>query len=93
MGSISVLQDAEWISIEVQLKDPILGDYGKKNNVNVASLTQSEVRDTNLSLFIYMYLYLSSCLSVYIDIIRQEEQRQLGLAHTVRGARLEPSSL
>jgi pre-mRNA-processing factor 8 len=29
----------------VSLKDLILADYGKKNNVNVASLTQSEIRD------------------------------------------------
>ena len=29
--------------MEVSLKDLILADYGKKNNVNVASLTQSEV--------------------------------------------------
>ena len=27
------------------MKDLILADYGKKNNVNVASLTQSEIRD------------------------------------------------
>jgi len=29
----------------VSMKDLILADYGKKNNVNVASLTQSEIRD------------------------------------------------
>ena len=29
----------------MSLKDIILGDYGKKNNVNVSSLTQSEIRD------------------------------------------------
>jgi len=39
------LNDEEWIKIEVGLKDLILADYGKKNNVNVASLTQTEVRD------------------------------------------------
>ncbi|KAK9738665.1 JAB1/Mov34/MPN/PAD-1 ubiquitin protease [Popillia japonica] len=39
------LSDDEWIKVEVQLKDLILADYGKKNNVNVASLTQSEIRD------------------------------------------------
>jgi len=39
------LSDEEWIKVEVSLKDLILSDYGKKNNVNVASLTQSEVRD------------------------------------------------
>jgi len=39
------LTDEEWIKVEVQLKDLILSDYGRKNNVNVASLTQSEIRD------------------------------------------------
>ena len=34
----------------MQLKDLILGDYGKKNNVNVASLTQSEIRDIILGM-------------------------------------------
>eukprot|EP01051_Picozoa_sp_SAG22_P020073 SAG22_NODE_3917_length_1468_cov_1.826881_1_plen_211_part_10 len=44
------LSDEEWIRIEVQLKDLILADYGKKNNVNVQSLTQSEVRDIILGM-------------------------------------------
>jgi len=44
------LSDEEWIKIEVQLKDLILADYGKKNNVNVASLTQSEIRDIILGM-------------------------------------------
>ncbi len=44
------LTDEEWISVEVQLKDLILADYGKKNNVNVSSLTQSEVRDIILGM-------------------------------------------
>merc|ERR1711988_672337 len=39
------LTDEDWIKVEVALKDLILADYGKKNNVNVASLTQSEIRD------------------------------------------------
>jgi len=39
------LTDDQWVSVEVALKDLILADYGKKNNVNVASLTQSEIRD------------------------------------------------
>ncbi|EKX45108.1 hypothetical protein GUITHDRAFT_87243 [Guillardia theta CCMP2712] len=39
------LSDENWCSVEVALKDLILADYGKKNNVNVASLTQSEIRD------------------------------------------------
>jgi len=44
------LTDEQWIHIEVTLKDLILADYGKKNNVNVASLTQSEVRDIILGM-------------------------------------------
>jgi pre-mRNA-processing factor 8 len=44
------LTDEQWVRIEVTLKDLILADYGKKNNVNVASLTQSEVRDIILGM-------------------------------------------
>jgi pre-mRNA-processing factor 8 len=44
------LSDEAWIKLEVALKDLILNDYGKKNNVNVASLTQSEVRDIILGM-------------------------------------------
>lgn len=44
------LSDDEWIKVEVSLKDLILADYGKKNNVNVASLTQSEIRDIILGM-------------------------------------------
>merc|ERR1719253_1325131 len=39
------LDDEDWIKVEVAMRDLILADYGKKNNVNVASLTQSEIRD------------------------------------------------
>eukprot|EP01029_Cantina_marsupialis_P024439 TRINITY_DN628_c0_g1_i5.p1 TRINITY_DN628_c0_g1~~TRINITY_DN628_c0_g1_i5.p1 ORF type:complete len:2322 (-),score=828.59 TRINITY_DN628_c0_g1_i5:259-7224(-) len=39
------LSDEDWMRVEGQLKDLILADYSKKNNVNVASLTNSEVRD------------------------------------------------
>merc|ERR1711985_41854 len=44
------LTDEQWVHVEVQLKDLILADYGKKNNVNVASLTQSEIRDIILGM-------------------------------------------
>ncbi|TPX47926.1 hypothetical protein SeLEV6574_g02344 [Synchytrium endobioticum] len=44
------LTDEEWIKVEVSLKDLILADYGKKNNVNVASLTSSEIRDIILGM-------------------------------------------
>lgn len=35
----------QWQDVEKQLLDLILNDYAKKNNVNVQSLTQSEIRD------------------------------------------------
>ncbi|GAM23554.1 hypothetical protein SAMD00019534_067290 [Acytostelium subglobosum LB1] len=44
------LTDQEWIKVEVDLKDLILADFGKKSNVNVASLTQSEIRDIILGM-------------------------------------------
>ncbi|KAG7225970.1 hypothetical protein INR49_018571, partial [Caranx melampygus] len=52
------LTDEEWIKVEVQLKDLILADYGKKNNgVSFLSLqcecgllTQSEIRDIILGM-------------------------------------------
>ena len=44
------LQDEEWIKVEVSLKDLILADYGKRNNVSVSALTQSEIRDIILGM-------------------------------------------
>ncbi|KAL2172190.1 hypothetical protein VTG60DRAFT_7034 [Thermothelomyces hinnuleus] len=44
------LSDEDWIKVEMQLRDLILNDYGKKNNVNVSSLTTSEVRDIILGM-------------------------------------------
>ena len=44
------LADEQWVKVEVSLKDLILADYGKKNNVNVSSLTQSEIRDIILGM-------------------------------------------
>lgn len=39
------LSDDQWVSVENQLKDLILIDYGKRNNINIGALTQSEIRD------------------------------------------------
>jgi pre-mRNA-processing factor 8 len=36
--------------VEVELKNLILADFGKKNNVNVSALTQSEIRDIILGM-------------------------------------------
>ena len=40
-----VHDEEEWITIEVQLKDLILEDYGIKNAINIKSLTMAEIRD------------------------------------------------
>lgn len=39
------LSDDQWMKVEVALRDLILSDYAKKNNVNTSALTQSEIRD------------------------------------------------
>ncbi|KAK6910277.1 pre-mRNA-processing-splicing factor 8 [Kwoniella mangroviensis CBS 8507] len=44
------LSDDQWMSVEVALKDLILADFGKRNSVNVASLTASEIRDIILGM-------------------------------------------
>ncbi|KAK3069281.1 pre-mRNA-splicing factor 8, partial [Teratosphaeriaceae sp. CCFEE 6253] len=44
------LSDDDWVKVEVQLRDLILNDYGKKNNVNTSSLTNSEIRDIILGM-------------------------------------------
>jgi pre-mRNA-processing factor 8 len=44
------LSDEDWIKVENQLRDLILNDYGKKNNVNTSSLTSSEIRDIILGM-------------------------------------------
>ncbi|WP_411025160.1 hypothetical protein, partial [Salmonella sp. s54836] len=44
------LNDEEWTKVELEMKDLILADYGKKNNVTIASLTQSEIRDIILGM-------------------------------------------
>lgn len=44
------LTDQQWVDVELQLRDLILADYGKKNGVNVASLTSTEVRDIILGM-------------------------------------------
>ncbi|QRV74480.1 pre-mRNA-processing-splicing factor 8 [Ceratobasidium sp. AG-Ba] len=38
-------KDNEWIKVEVALRDLILADFGKRDSVNIASLTSSEIQD------------------------------------------------
>jgi pre-mRNA-processing factor 8 len=44
------LNDDEWIKVEEELKNLVINDYAKKNNINVASLTQLEIRDIILGM-------------------------------------------
>lgn len=44
------MEDNQWMAVEVALKDLILSDFGKRNAVNVASLTASEIRDIILGM-------------------------------------------
>jgi pre-mRNA-processing factor 8 len=39
------LSDEQWIKVEVALRDVIMADYARKNNVDVKALTQTEIRD------------------------------------------------
>jgi pre-mRNA-processing factor 8 len=69
------LADEDWIKVEVQLRDLILLDYGKKNNVNTSSLTSSEVRDIILGMEISAPS-MQRQQAAEIDK-QQEEQQQL----------------
>ena len=44
------LTDDEWPKVEIELRNLILADFAKKNNVNIASLAQSEIRDIILGM-------------------------------------------
>lgn len=44
------LTPEQWINAEIELKNLILQDYGKKNNCNIATLTQSEIKDIILGM-------------------------------------------
>eukprot|EP01012_Entosiphon_sulcatum_P022057 TRINITY_DN2696_c0_g1_i1.p1 TRINITY_DN2696_c0_g1~~TRINITY_DN2696_c0_g1_i1.p1 ORF type:complete len:2331 (+),score=635.10 TRINITY_DN2696_c0_g1_i1:51-7043(+) len=75
------LTDEEWIKVEVALKDLILADYGKKNNVNVGSLTQSEVRDIILGMEIQAP---SAQRQMIADIEKQKSDQAQLTAYTTR---------
>jgi pre-mRNA-processing factor 8 len=44
------LTEDEWAKVEIELRNMILADFAKKNNVNIASLAQSEIRDIILGM-------------------------------------------
>merc|ERR1712136_452024 len=58
--------------------DLILADYGKKNNVNVASLTQSEIRDIILG----MEISAPSAQRQQIAEIEKQTKEQTQLTET-----------
>ncbi|KAF2857228.1 PROCN-domain-containing protein [Piedraia hortae CBS 480.64] len=68
------LSDEDWIKVEVQLRDLILNDYGRKNNVNTSSLTNSEIRDIILGMEI-------SAPSMQRQQAAEIEQQQQEQAH------------
>jgi pre-mRNA-processing factor 8 len=69
------LHDEAWIKLEVELRDLILNDYGKKNNVNTSSLTSTEVRDIILGMEISAPS-MQRQAAMEIDK-QQDEQQQL----------------
>ena len=72
------LTDDEWMKVEVSLKDLILADYSKKNNINVASLTQSEIRDIILG----MEIAAPSQQRIQIAEIEKQAKDQAGTQTT-----------
>jgi pre-mRNA-processing factor 8 len=44
------LSEEEWIKVEVEMKNLVLADYAKKNNINPGALTQMEIRDIILGM-------------------------------------------
>ncbi|CAK7199141.1 pre-mRNA-splicing factor 8 [Sporothrix eucalyptigena] len=75
------LTDEEWIKVETQLRDLILNDYGKKNNVNVSSLTNSEVRDIILGMEISAP---SMQRQQAAEIEKQQQEQQQLMATTTK---------
>lgn len=80
------LTDEEWIKVEVSLKDLILNDYSKKNNVNVNALTQSEIRDIILGMEIAAPSIQRQQIA---EMEKQNQEQQLQAtvtkSHTVHG--------
>jgi pre-mRNA-processing factor 8 len=75
------LTDDQWVKVEVELRDLILADYGKKNGVNVSSLTNSEMRDIILGQEI---VAPSQQRQAVAEIEEQQEQQAQATALTVR---------
>ncbi|CDJ61114.1 hypothetical protein EMWEY_00038120, partial [Eimeria maxima] len=82
------LTDEEWIHVEVTLKDLILADYAKKNNVNVASLTQSEIRDIILGMEIAPPSLQRQQIAEIETQAREQQQQQQVTSTTTRSVNI-----
>ena len=71
------MTDEQWVKVEVELKNLILADYAKKNNVNVASLTQSEIKDIILGMEVAPIqiqeeeIFAEDFLSVHMEYVEE----------------------
>lgn len=74
------LTEEQWLKAEIAMKDMILGDYGKKNNVNVTSLTQSEIRDIILG----MEIRLNALIVVLLDVVLFAARRHNSVSRSLR---------
>ena len=68
------LDNEQWMKVEVELRDLVLNDYGKKNNVDIRSLTDSETRDIILGMEISAPS-LQRQQALEIDKQQQEQQQ------------------
>lgn len=68
------LPEDEWPKVEIELRNLILADFAKKNNVNIASLTQSEIRDIILGM--EMTPEITANQQQVEDIDRQKDNTQ-----------------
>lgn len=75
------LSDEDWVQVEIQLRDLILNDYSKKNNVSTASLTNSEIRDIILGMEISAP---SMQRQQAAEIEKQQEQQSMQTAVTTK---------
>jgi pre-mRNA-processing factor 8 len=67
------LTDEQWVKVEVELQDLILADYGKKNRIDMLSLTNSEIRDIILGQEI---VALSPQMQMVAEIAKRQQQAQ-----------------
>ena len=81
--------DVQWIEVENALRDLILSDYARRNNIaNVGALTQSEIRDIILGMEIASpAVQRQQAAAAAIDTSKQDHQ-QTDQARTVRSTNI-----